>query len=154
MKTSAGVLLFKKENDKLKFFLVHAGGPFFAKKDEGFWGIPKGLIEEGEDMKAAAIREVSEELGIDIGIDTEKLIDLESVKLKSGKVIYAYAFEANFGDIETQSNTIFIKYPPKSGKQLEIPEVDKGFWFETDIAKQKINQRQKDFIDRLLKKVA
>ncbi|MFS8130437.1 MAG: NUDIX hydrolase [Candidatus Dojkabacteria bacterium] len=150
MKTSAGIMLYKKENDILKVFLVHSGGPFWAKKDAGAWGIPKGLVEEGEDLKETAIREVGEELGQDINVDISKLVELGHVKQRSNKNVYAFSFLTDFGDIEVKSNTIYIEWPPKSGKQIEIPEVDKGEWFDIETAKIKIMSYQLPFLDFLV----
>lgn len=153
MKTSAGIMLYKKENGILKVFLVHPGGPFWAKKDEGAWGISKGLVEEGEDLKEAAIREVKEELGVDINIDSSKLVELGHVKQRSDKIVYAFAYLADFNDIEVKSNTIYIEWPPKSGKQMEIPEVDNGKWFDIKRARTKIMSYQLPFLERLHEKI-
>lgn len=150
---SAGILLYKNVDTIPYFFLVHPGGGFWAKKDLGVWSIPKGLVEENEDLQDAAIRETREELGIDIGIDKSKLKDLDVVKLKSGKDVHAWGYETDLGDIKVQSNTIYIEWPPKSGKQLEIPEIDRGEWFTADEAKVKLNPQQAPFIDRLLDQI-
>lgn len=149
MKTSAGILLYKRTPD-VKVFLVHSGGPFWAKKDLGTWSIPKGLVEDGENLKITAARELNEELGTNIDIYIEKLIDLGNVTQKNGKIVYGFAYETDLGDIETHSNTISIEWPPKSGKNLEIPEIDRGEWFDIETAKTKANPHQKEFIERLL----
>lgn len=153
MKKSAGILLHKKDNDELKVFLVHPGGPFWARKDDGAWGISKGLVEDGEDQKEAAVREVKEELGIDINVEISKLVELGHEKQRSNKTVYAFAYLADFGDIEVKSNTIYIEWPPRSGKQLEIPEVDSGKWFDIETARVKIMPYQLPFLDRLVAKL-
>lgn len=146
MKTSAGILLYKKDPE-IKVFLVHPGGPFWSRKDDGAWGISKGYVEEGEDIKDAAIREVHEEIGMQIEVDKTKFIELGSVKQRSDKTVVAFAYETNFGDIEVKSNTIYIEWPPKTGKQLEIPEVDKGQWFTLEEAYTKIMKYQLPFLE-------
>ncbi|MEP7104027.1 MAG: NUDIX domain-containing protein [Candidatus Dojkabacteria bacterium] len=148
-KISSGILLFKKDSNIPKVFLVHPGGPFWAKKDSGAWSISKGLVEEGEDLKDTAIREVKEELGLDLQIDISKFKDIGEVRMKSGKIIHAFAYETDFGDIQVKSNLIVIDWPPKSGKKMQIPEVDKGEWFDLQTASKKINPSQIDFLKKL-----
>ena len=147
MKTSAGLLLYKLTNQQLEVFLVHPGGPFWQRKDAGAWSVPKGEYNEGEDALTCARREFKEETGTDV--DGE-FIELKHIKQKSGKVVSAWAVEGDIDAASIQSNTTFIVWPPKTGKQLEIPEVDRGEWFIIDIAKEKINPKQMDFIDQLV----
>ncbi len=149
MKTSAGLMLYKIENGVTKVFLVHPGGPFWAKKEDVAWGISKGLVEEGEDLKETAIREVKEELGVDINVDISKLVDLGHEKQRSNKTVYAFAYLTDFGDIDVKSNTIYIEWPPRSGKQMEIPEVDKGKWFDLETAETKVMSYQLPFLKKL-----
>ena len=153
MKTSAGLMLYKIENGTTQVFLVHPGGPFWAKKDDAAWGVSKGLVEEGEDLKETAIREVKEELGLDIQVDISKLVELGHEKQRSNKTVYVFAYLADFGDIEVKSNTIYIEWPPRSGKQMEIPEIDSGEWFDLDTAKVKVMPYQLPFLDRLKAKL-
>ena len=143
MKQSAGILLFRMNKKNLEFFLVHPGGPFWKNKDLGAWSIPKGEFEDGEDPLKAARREFEEETGQKIDGD---FIPLKSVKLKSGKMVYAWAIEKDIDPKVLLSNTIHVEWPPKSGKRIEIPEVDKGEWFSFDEAKQKINPAQVSFL--------
>jgi predicted NUDIX family NTP pyrophosphohydrolase len=142
--------MYRRRAGELEVFLVHPGGPFFAKKDEGVWSIPKGEIEEGDDALRTAIREFQEETGIEPSGD---LIELGTVKQKAGKVVHAWAFEGNYdGDKPIKSNTFFMEWPPRSGKQQEFPEIDKGAFFSTAVAKQKINSAQAEFVERLQRK--
>ncbi len=143
MKQSAGILLYRFDKKNLEFFLVHPGGPFWKNKDLGAWSIPKGEFEEGEDPLKAASREFEEETGQKIDGD---FIPLKSVKLKSGKMVYAWAIEKDIDPKVLLSNTIHVEWPPKSGKRIEIPEVDKGEWFSFDEAKEKINPAQVSFL--------
>ena len=147
MKQSAGILLYRLIHNKPEFFLVHPGGPFFKNKDLGAWSIPKGEFEDGEDPLIAARREFEEETGQAIDGD---FIPLKSVKLKSGKIVYAWAIEKDIDPKVLLSNTIQLEWPPKSGKKIEIPEVDKGEWFSIDEAKEKINPAQVDLLNQLI----
>jgi len=130
--------------------LVHPGGPFWAKKDLGAWSIPKGEYEEGEDSRACALRELGEELGADLGLGAEELIELGAVRQKGGKTVECWAAEADFDPAALHSNTFSIEWPPHSGAQREFPEVDRAEWFELDGARAKINPAQAELLDRLL----
>ena len=144
MKQSAGILL--RRGDEV--LLVHPGGPFWAKKDAGAWSIPKGEYEAGDDPRACALREFEEELGTALPADTE-LVELGSVKQKSGKVITAFAAE---GDLDTEtitSNTFEIEWPPRSGRMQAFPEVDRAAWFSLAEAREKLNPAQAEFLVRL-----
>jgi predicted NUDIX family NTP pyrophosphohydrolase len=148
---SAGLLMYKRHAGIVKVFLVHPGGPFFVNKDEGYWSIPKGLVEGNEDLLKAAIREFEEETGINPKGD---FIALNSVKQKSGKTVYAWAFEY-FGneEIKIVSNHFEVKWPPNSGKKQSFPEVDQGKLFTIAEAKQKMNSAQVEFLIRLEEKL-
>jgi predicted NUDIX family NTP pyrophosphohydrolase len=144
---SAGLLMFSRKNG-VKVFLVHPGGPFFRNKDDGYWGIPKGLIEGEEVHLEAAEREFEEETGIH---PYGEFIPLGYITQKGGKVVFAWAFEVPENEpITINSNTCEIEWPPRSGKKITIPEVDKGEFFTIDEAKIKMNPAQHDFLDRLL----
>ncbi len=144
---SAGLLMFSRKNG-IKVFLVHPGGPFFRNKDDGYWGIPKGLLEDEEVHLETAEREFEEETGIH---PTGEFIPLGYITQKAGKVVFAWAFEVpNDDHIEIKSNTCNIEWPSKSGKIITIPEVDKGEFFTIEDAKVKMNPAQHDFLDRLL----
>ncbi len=139
-KKSAGILWYRVKNDVLQVFLVHPGGPFWRNKNLGTWSIPKGEFEEGEDALKAAKREMREETGIDsesVGF-TSEFRELNPVRQKSGKIVYAWAAEGDFNASELTSNTFEIEWPPKSGKKATFPEVDKGEWLTIDEAKKRI----------------
>ncbi len=148
---SAGILAWKREDGVLKMLLVHPGGPFFAKKDEGAWSIPKGICEAGEDLLVAAKREYGEELGSAIN---GEFATLEPIRQKGGKVVYAWAVETTMDITVSRSNTFSIEWPPKSGKMQEFPEVDKAEWFTVAEAKKKINAAQSAFVAELEDKLA
>lgn len=148
--TSAGILAFRRRRDSLELLLVHPGGPFWAKKDEGAWSIPKGEIDDGEEERACALRELEEELGSSLGLGVEQLSELGSVRLKSGKVVLAWAAEADFDPAGLRSSTFAMEWPPRSGRRREFPEVDRAEWFDPEAARSKINPAQAEFIDRLL----
>ncbi|GEN74287.1 NUDIX hydrolase [Chryseobacterium hagamense] len=146
MKTSAGILLFKRENEKFFYFLVHPGGPFWKSKDLGAWSVPKGEASEEESLMERALQEFYEETGKKI---SGNFIELRPVKQKAGKTVHAWALESDLETDGLYSNTISISWPPKSGKAIEIPEVDRWEWFESGEAKKKINSAQCDFILQL-----
>ena len=149
-RVSAGILLFRRPaRAGLEVFLVHPGGPLFVKKDAGHWSIPKGEIEHGEDLLAAAVRELAEEVGL--SIDPSGALALGSIVQKSGKVVHAWAIEVDAGlEIVVRSNTFEMEWPPRSGLRQRFPEVDRGAFFSTDEAKARINPAQIPLIDRLL----
>ncbi len=148
MKKSAGILLYRIRNSEPEFFLVHYGGPFWAKKDLGAWTIPKGEIDENESAFDAAKREFKEETGFTL--PATKFIPLTQVKQKAGKIIHAFAAEGDFDSSSLISNEVEIEWPPRSGKKILIPEVDKGEWFCETEAKRKINQAQVALIDECI----
>lgn len=144
-------MVYRTGNNKTEFLLVHPGGPFWAKKETGAWSVPKGEFDEGEDALEAAKREFKEELGV--AAPGEKFTALAPIRQKSGKIVQAFAVR---GDIDTKhikSNTFFIEWPPKSGKQLEVPEVDRCEWFDYPTAKEKINRYQAALLDELILKL-
>ncbi len=148
---SAGLLMFVNNKEGLKVFLVHPGGPFFTKKDEGYWGIPKGLPEENEDFLEAAKREFEEETGLR---SNGSYLPLGTVKQKGGKIVHAWAFETKSADpIEIKCNTFNLEWPPKSKNIQAFPEVDKGEFFSVEEALEKINTAQSEFIFRLQKEL-
>lgn len=146
MKTSAGILLFKKEKNSLYYFLVHPGGPFWKNKDLGSWSIPKGEILPNEKPLDRALKEFKEETG---KIIDGKFIELSPIKQKGGKTVYAWALESDLDTADLYSNTFALEWPPKSGKIMEIPEVDQWRWFPSEEAQQHINVAQKGFIIQL-----
>jgi predicted NUDIX family NTP pyrophosphohydrolase len=146
MKTSAGILLFKRSEDKIFYFLVHPGGPFWKNKDSGAWSIPKGEATEGESLLRRAKIEFLEETGKALDGD---FIKLEPITQKAGKKVFAWALEKDLETDGLQSNNIIISWPPKSGKSMKIPEVDRWEWFSSEEAMQKINPAQAGFIVQL-----
>ena len=140
--------MFRFQASVLELFLVHMGGPFWAKKDDGAWSIPKGEYEESEDPFEAAKREFLEETGIE---PTGSFIELQMLKQPSGKTVKAWAFEGNGDPAHLKSNTFELEWPPHSGKLSAFPEIDRAGWFPTLLAKQKILKGQLGFIDELCK---
>jgi predicted NUDIX family NTP pyrophosphohydrolase len=127
--------------------LVHPGGPYWASKDAGAWSIPKGEYED-DDPRACALREFEEELGSPLPVDAE-LVELGSVKLKSGKEITAFAAEGDLDAEAITSNTFTMEWPPRSGRTREFPEVDRAGWFDLDEAREKLNPAQAELLVRL-----
>jgi predicted NUDIX family NTP pyrophosphohydrolase len=145
-KTSAGILMYRRGRAGVEVFLVHPGGPFWAKRDEGAWSIPKGEYGEGEDPEGAARREFGEETGFDASGD---LMALTPVEQKGGKLVSAWALEGD-GDPEAiRSNTFSMEWPPRSGKTREFPEIDRAAWFPLDEARQRILASQEGLLDEL-----
>ena len=149
---SAGILLFRRSGEALELLLVHPGGPFWARKDDGAWSIPKGEYDEtDDDAQAAALREFEEETGqpLPLAEDTQ-LIELGSARQASGKVVTAWAAEGDLDADAAVSNTFELEWPPRSGKLQQFPEVDRAAWFAVDAARVKITRGQLPFIDALL----
>jgi predicted NUDIX family NTP pyrophosphohydrolase len=143
---SAGILLFRRTTGIVQFLLAHPGGPFWSKKDEGSWSIPKGLYQEHETAIDAARRELQEEIGPTI---TGDLVELGKFKQPSGKMISAWAAESDFDVAELRSNSFSLEWPPKSGRQMEFPEVDRAGWFSITEAAAKITKGQLPILMRL-----
>ena len=149
-KKSAGILLYRFQNKNLEVFLVHPGGPFWAKKDDGAWSIPKGEFEDDEEPLTAAKREFEEETGLKI---SGGFIELNPVKQKGGKMVYAWAVEGNMDPAKIKSNNFEIEWPPGSGKMKAFPEIDNAEWFNMNNAKKKIIEAQSSFIEDLESKL-
>jgi predicted NUDIX family NTP pyrophosphohydrolase len=146
-KTSAGLLMFRNRSGQLEVFLAHPGGPFFKNKDDGHWTIPKGEIQEGEELLAAAKREFKEEVGIE---PRGEFLQLGSVRQKSGKIVHAWAFPGDWEDFRPlQSNTFELEWPPSSGKIQHFPEIDRVAFFTITEARRKLKEAQHPFLDRL-----
>jgi predicted NUDIX family NTP pyrophosphohydrolase len=145
-KRSAGLLMYRKHKDEVEVFLVHPGGPFWAKKDRGAWTIPKGEYEADEEPHAAARREFKEETGFGV---TGIFVELGSIRQKSGKIVVAWAVEGDCDPAQLTSNTCEIEWPPRSGKRLEIPEIDRGSWFSVNDARTYIRPEQIPFLEAL-----
>lgn len=145
-KQSAGVLVYRKNKYGLEVFLVHPGGPFWKNKDAGAWSIPKGEFSDEENSLDAAKREFFEETGLRISGD---FIELQSIKLKSGKTVFAWAVESAIDADNICSNLFEIEWPPRSGKMGWFPEVDKAAWFTIEEAKKKMNVMQVELLHQL-----
>lgn len=184
-KISAGILLYRRREGVIEFFLVHPGGPFWKNKDEGAWSVPKGEVEterstqyavpgaqsvrsskkasasvaDDDELFEVAKREFHEETGFtleacakkksDEALTLKDCIPLSPVKLKSGKRVHAFAVEGDIAAEKIVSNTFMYEWPPRSGKKIEIPEVDRGEWFTWEEAKKKINENQVPLIEQL-----
>jgi predicted NUDIX family NTP pyrophosphohydrolase len=147
--TSAGILLHRGCDSSRELLLVHPGGPFWVKKDEGAWSIPKGEVGEGEEPRECALRELREELGPAVELDPGTLAELGTVRQKAGKLVHCWAAAGEFDPGELRSNTFEIEWPPRSGRHREFPEVDRAEWFGLERARAKINPAQAVFLDRL-----
>ncbi len=149
MRLSAGILLYRRRAE-LEVLLAHPGGPLFARRDHGWWTIPKGEPDPGEedDLEAVARREFLEEIGgaATVGPD---LIPLGTIKQKGGKVVAAWAAEGDVDPAAVHSNTFTMEWPPRSGRTAAFPEVDRAEWFVLDEARSRINPAQVPLLDRL-----
>jgi predicted NUDIX family NTP pyrophosphohydrolase len=144
---SAGILLHRRRGDAVEVLLVHPGGPAWARRDIGAWSIPKGEYQHDEDPLSAARREFAEELGTHA--PDGQALDLGEIRQKSGKVVRAWALEGDLDVEQIRSNTCLVQWPPRGGKLIEIPEVDRAEWFSLDAAREKINPAQVALLDRL-----
>jgi predicted NUDIX family NTP pyrophosphohydrolase len=144
---SAGMLMYREGDAGREVLLVHPGGPYWARKDAGAWSIPKGEFEDGEDPRACALREFAEETGT--RIPGGALRELGSVKLKSGKLVLAYAVAGDLDPAAVRSNTFELEWPPRSGRMQSFPEIDRAGWFTLAAAREKLNPAQAEFVDRL-----
>ena len=143
---SAGLLLFRRGAGGLEVFLAHPGGPFWKRRDEGAWTIPKGAVEPGEDLLDAARREFEEETGI---VPRAPFLELGSIRQKAGKVVHAWAWEGDADPAGITSNAMRTEWPRGSGHWVTYPEVDRCAWFDLSTAREKINAAQAELIDRL-----
>ncbi|RPJ59276.1 MAG: NUDIX domain-containing protein [Acidobacteria bacterium] len=143
---SAGLLLFRRPADRLEVFLVHPGGPFWARRNLGAWSIPKGEFAAEENAFDAARREFREETGVDV---TGSFLPLQTVRQAGGKVVHAWAVEGDCEAASVRSNTFTLEWPPRSGQTREFPEVDRAAWFELPEARQRILASQVPLLDQL-----
>jgi predicted NUDIX family NTP pyrophosphohydrolase len=143
---SAGILLFRRTPAGPEVLLVHPGGPFWARRDEGAWSIPKGEHDEGEAPVDAARREFEEETG---SLPPEPLVELGEVRQKSGKRVRAWAVEGDLDAGEVRSSTFELEWPPRSGRMQTFPEIDRAAWFDLDEARRRLLPAQVPFLDRL-----
>ena len=155
-RTSAGLVLFRRSGaaGSLEVFLAHPGGPFFTKKDEGYWSIPKGEIEAGEELLPTALREFEEETGIDIDPGS-RFIPLGSIQQKGGKIVHAWGVEGDCDDTQPiRSNSFEMEWPPGSGRMQSFPEVDRAQFFGLEEARRKIKESQWPLIEELVRRVS
>ncbi len=147
-RVSAGLLMYRWRNGEVEVFLAHPGGPYFTRKDDGYWTIPKGEIEPGEDLLAAARREFEEETGIK---PEGEFLALGTIKQKGGKIVHGWAFQGDWDELQPiKSNQCPVEWPPASGQFLDFPEVDRAGFFPIQEAEQKIKETQRPFLQRLI----
>ncbi|MEN5074053.1 NUDIX domain-containing protein [Isoptericola cucumis] len=155
--TSAGLLLYRTTpGSGIEVLLGHMGGPFWARKDEGAWSVLKGELDPDEEPHAAALREAAEELGLPLPPPSTPDVDLGEVRQRSGKRVLAWAREwpPPGPDLDqARSNTVEIEWPPRSGRRLEIPEIDRVAWFAPDDARRALVRAQAAFVDRLVERL-
>ncbi len=152
MKISAGLLMYRWNHTDFELLLCHPSGPLYEHKDNGYWGIPKGQVEANETILEAAFREFSEETGLQV--TAHELIPLGRIMERKGKAVYAWAFEGECNtSLPVQSNLFEMEWPPRSGKLQSFPEVDRLAFYTPDKAFCKIEQVQKQFIERLEKQL-
>ena len=150
-KQSAGVLLYRFRQAAPEVFLVHPGGPFWAKKDAGAWSIPKGEAAPGEDLLTRARQEFAEETGVAIAGEFRPLAP---IKQSGGKLVHAWAVEGDCDAAAIKSNTFDLEWPPRSGRMQAFPEVDRAGWFALPLAREKINPGQRGLLDELERRLA
>jgi predicted NUDIX family NTP pyrophosphohydrolase len=146
-KQSAGLLLYRRRNAGIEVFLIHPGGPFWAKKDSGAWSIPKGEYTTDEDPLAAAKREFEEETGFTA---QGNFVELGAIRQPGGKIITVWTLEGDCNPAQLRSNTFTMEWPPRSGRRIEAPEADRGCWYSIEEARAKLLPGQRPFLDRLL----
>jgi predicted NUDIX family NTP pyrophosphohydrolase len=143
---SAGLLMYRRQAGGVQVLLAHPGGPFFRNKDEGAWSIPKGEPEPGEDLLVTAQREFKEETGVS---PTGPYLPLRPIKQKGGKIVHAWAFEGDCDPNAITCNTFTIEWPPKSGRQVEFPEIDRAEFFDLTTANRRIKAGQETLLEEL-----
>jgi predicted NUDIX family NTP pyrophosphohydrolase len=155
---SAGILLYRWRAGEVELLLAHPGGPYWQRKDWGSWSVPKGIAEDDEPLEAVAAREFFEEVGFElttVSADPRRApMDLGEVTLKSGKVVRAWAVEGDLDPERARSNEIEIEWPPRTGRQMTIPEVDRVAWFGFDEARRRFHPAQAEFVGRLAGQLA
>ena len=145
MKNSAGILLYRRTRSGLEVLLVHPGGPYWARKDDHAWSIPKGEFTEREEPLRAALREFSEETGV-LPEGTPTCLGVQKT---NGKAVHAWALEGDFDPATLRSNSFTMEWPPRSGNSATFPEVDRAAWFDLDTARNKIHKSQRGILDTL-----
>jgi len=148
-RVSAGILLYRFLDGALEVLIGHPGGPYFARKDQGYWSIPKGEVETGEEFLAVALREFEEETGSAVAADAASFIPLGEIVQKGGKRVVAWAAEGDLDPATARSNTFSLEWPPRSGRSVEVPEIDRVAWLSPAEARRFIKATQIPLIDRL-----
>lgn len=143
---SAGLLMYRVQDGRIEVLLAHPGGPYFLKKDEGCWTIPKGEPDGEEELLVTARREFEEETGV---TPVGSFLPLQPVKQKGGKIVHAWAFEGTCDCRAIRSNTFTMEWPPRSGRKIEVPEIDRAEFFDLKTARKKIKAGQEGLIDEL-----
>ena len=151
-RTSAGILLWRRQEGRVEVLLGHPGGPYFAGKDADHWTVLKGEVDPGEDLLAVARREFEEETGHPL--PAGRTIELGEIRQKSGKRVLAWAVEGDLDTATAVSNSFEIEWPPRSGRMREFPEIDRVEWFGLHDAREKIKAAQAPFLDRLERTLA
>lgn len=148
---SAGIVCYRRAADgTVEVLLGHPGGPFFVRKDEGHWSIPKGELDGDEDdLRRVALREFAEETGHALDVDVEALVPLGEIVQKGGKTVVAWAVEGDLDPATAHSNTFRLEWPPHSGRTIEVPEIDRVAWFGPAEARTRIKPTQIPLLDRL-----
>jgi predicted NUDIX family NTP pyrophosphohydrolase len=150
-KLSAGLLLYRRSADGIQVLLAHPGGPIWARRDAGAWSLPKGALDDGEELLAAARREFEEETGR--RPPDGDVIDLGEVRMRSGKIVHAFAIEGDLDPSRLRSMEVQVEWPPRSGRQLSVPEIDRVLWAGPAEARRRLNPAQSKFVDRLLEAI-
>lgn len=155
---SGGILLYRRGATGLEVLLAHPGGPYWQRQDHGAWSIPKGIAEGAEDLAAVAMREFAEETSFEVAAvardPARPLLALGSATLKSGKVVHAWAVEGDLDPALARSNEFELEWPPRSGRMIVIPEVDRVEWFDEAEARRRIHPGQAPLLDRLVEQLA
>lgn len=147
VRLSAGLLMYRHSHGRIEVLLAHPGGPYFVKKDDGAWTIPKGEPDADEDLLLTAQREFAEETGLQ---SCGPFLPLHPIQQKGGKVVHAWAFQGDCDPANVRSNTFTIPWPPHSGRQQEFPEIDRAAWFDLATARSKIKAGQEALLDELV----
>ena len=150
---SAGILLWRRHDDEVQVLIAHMGGPFWARKDEGAWSVPKGEYADAEEPLAAALREWTEELGVALPVPVESLVAIGEVRQSSGKVLTVWAARGDLDPAVVVPGTFTMQWPPRSGRMAEFPEVDRVEWCSLDVARPRLVAGQRVLLDRLRERV-
>jgi predicted NUDIX family NTP pyrophosphohydrolase len=143
-KQSAGLLIYRRRDNRVEVFLVHPGGPFWQNKDHGAWSIPKGEFRSCDDPLDVAVRELREETGMTVH---GEFVPLTPIRQRGGKTVHAWLVAGDFDEADVKSNSFSIEWPPRSGKMQEFPEIDRAGWFTWEVARQKILESQRPLLD-------